>query len=158
MRKTGIKRLALCAMLGAILLAATGCVIKPDPTTVETTGDVVLLPFATATPTPTAAPTNAMQTWGGDSSQATNAPPTYQPIAVITPQATAKPAYTIKPIATTGTAAVTVAPGGFATVAPTEDTTLRSGSSGVGSAAAPPRRMSLPSIRSGRRNGGLTKA
>ena len=34
MRKTGIKRLALCAMLGAILLAATGCVIKPDPTTV----------------------------------------------------------------------------------------------------------------------------
>ena len=131
MRKTGIKRLALCAMLGAILLAATGCVIKPDPTTVETTGDVVLLPFATATPTPTAAPTNAMQTWGGDSSQATNAPQTYQPIAVITPQATAKPAYTIKPIATTGTAAVTVAPGGFATVAPTEDTTLRSGSSGV---------------------------
>lgn len=130
MKKTGIKRLALCAMLCAILLAATGCVIKPDTTTVETTGEAVLLPFATTTPTPTPAPTNAMQTWNGGTS-ATNAPQTYQPIAVITPQATAKPAYTIKPIATTGTSAVTVAPGGFATVAPTEDTTLRSGSSGV---------------------------
>ncbi len=134
MKKTTVKRLLVCAMLAAVLLAATGCVIKPDPTTVENTGEVNLLPFATSTPTPTAPPDNGLQTWGADAA-ATGATAsaggqqTYQPIAVITPQPTAKPVYTIKPIATTGT--VTIAPGALATVTPTADTTLRSGSSGV---------------------------
>ena len=134
MKKTTVKRLLLCAMLAAVLLAATGCVIKPDPTTVENTGEVNLLPFATSTPTPTAPPDNGLQTWGADAAatgatSSTGGQQTYQPIAVITPQPTAKPVYTIKPIATTGT--VTIAPGALATVTPTADTTLRSGSSGV---------------------------
>ncbi|MDR0897856.1 MAG: peptidoglycan-binding protein [Oscillospiraceae bacterium] len=128
MKKLSGKRLALAALLLALMIGVSGCLVRPDTTEEELPTDPVqVLPFATLTPAPTAAPTTAggqgeqgeQSGWQGGATiapQPTSAPTPRPTIQVITAPPTQRPVWTIAPIQ--------------ATPKPTDDGTLRSGSSG----------------------------
>lgn len=116
----------LLVLFAALLLGVSGCLIKPDKTVDEPTDPVQILPFETATPVPTAAPT---EEGGGQSGwEGAEVPLPTQTIAVITPMPTIAiitpaptPYQTILP---------TQKPTAKPTAKPTDDGTLRVGSTG----------------------------
>lgn len=126
MRNTNRKRLMLLVLCIALALGVSGCLIKPDKTVEDQPDSVQVLPFATATPVPTAAPTipgDGQSGWQG--TQATIPPQTIVTAApTVAPTA---PIITLAPTAPPRTAAPTTAP----TARPTaSDSTLRVGSDG----------------------------
>lgn len=120
MKRTIVKRLALAGLLLVVLLGISGCFTKPDKVETLPTDPVQVLPFETATPTPSPGPTDQS---GWDEGWATDAP-----VGIITAGPVVTPTIGIITASPTPPPAVTQAP--TPTTKPTEDSTLRNGSSG----------------------------
>ncbi len=117
MRRSSYKWLMLAALLVALLLVVVSCLIQPDKTTdVQPTQPVNLQPFQMTTPPPTAAPTVTTPGQGGTGQDGWGTvPPTARPSAT--------------PLVTRPSQVITAAPTATRP-APTDDGTLRNGSSG----------------------------
>lgn len=126
MQKMNLKRVALASLLLILLLGISGCLAKPDKLEdLPDDPDQVILPFATATPTPSLPPsdpntgdgTPGQQATGADGTVLTTAVPTAT-IQLITASPSPVPVWTYSPGATSATAT------------PASDSTLRDGSEG----------------------------
>lgn len=122
MHKTTWKRLALALVMLALLLCANGCLVKPDTTVEEQPTDPIeVLPFETATPSPSPVPGatggSGWQSWGSTGTVTVTATPTAAPtVQIITASPRPTQVWTVPPVVVTAT--------------PTDDGTLRNGDTG----------------------------
>ncbi|MCL1964998.1 MAG: peptidoglycan-binding protein [Firmicutes bacterium] len=127
MRKANWKQIALAALLAMLFCGVTGCFARPDTVDDPPTNPIEVLPFATNTPSPSPDPyqqqggeQGGWDEWAGTtpSTIVVTSPPTEMPtIAIITASPTPFPAWTYSPPT--------------ATPKPTDDGTLRKGSTGT---------------------------